>query len=225
LRPDGATAPALAEYLRVAAFKISQSLQATLDAPAVSPQLMSEFAAGGATLSGTETVSAEVPGGRWRIRTTASQYEIHDVGNELQVFRTVDPAVPIFPMFKAMLPPDLVFFGFPFTADAARVGADGLGKYFIIEERIGEPRFGLDLPTTDAPATWNDLSWSHFGLDGEGAAGQYLDGAPRADPDRPATTEGREWSGNITSSATRAWITLQRPVRVAVHASKMLPPP
>ena len=77
-----------------------------------------------------------------------------------------------FPIFKAILKPDTTFLGFPFDEYAARgvddAGRDvngGLGKYFVIEERVTEPRFGLDMPKDDVqgPTKWGDLSWSDVG--------------------------------------------------------------
>jgi hypothetical protein len=132
----------------------------------------------------------------------------------------------VFPVFQAKLPPDLTFFGFPFSEEDARGIGGGLGKYIIIEEQMLEPRFGLDVPTDEPLEKWDDLSWTHFGL--EDAYGSYLDsetimGQPSEDD------SGKEWNDNDTpenpasSSAMRAWITLQKPVRVAIHAKQMLP--
>jgi hypothetical protein len=132
----------------------------------------------------------------------------------------------IFPVFQATLPPDLTFFGFPFSEEDARGFGGGLGKYFVIEEQVLEPRFGLDVPTDEELKKWDDLSWKHFGL--QGTFGSYLDegtieGQPRED------NSGKEWNDDDTpekpasSSATRAWITFQKPVRIAMHAKQMLP--
>ena len=38
----------------------------------------------------------------------------------------------------------------------------------------------------------------------------------------PTRDEGRSWNA-ASSSATRAWITMQRPVRIAVPVARMLP--
>lgn len=132
----------------------------------------------------------------------------------------------VFPVFQAKLPPDLTFFGFPFSEEDARGVGAALGKYFVIEEQVLEPRFGLDLPTDEPLERWDDLSWAHFGL--EDADGSYLDsgtivGQPSEDD------SNKEWNDDDTpenpasSSAMRAWITLQKPVRIAVHAKQMLP--
>ncbi len=131
-----------------------------------------------------------------------------------------------FPVFKGTLPADLTFFGFAFDQDEAMTGGAGQGKAFVIEERVTDARFGLDMPA-DPPVdleTWNDLSWSHVGFgvaEGTQRFGAYLDYAwggavtPSGQNDQP-------W--NLDSSAAKtARITCQKPVRIAVHASQMIP--
>ncbi len=53
------------------------------------------------------------------------------------------------PMFEAKVDPDIYFLGFDLTAEGARGGSgerpdDDPGWFFVIKERPGEPRFGLD---------------------------------------------------------------------------------
>jgi hypothetical protein len=143
----------------------------------------------------------------------------------------VTPSGPrIFPTFRATLPPDLTFFGFPFDETAACGNGDDLGKYFILEQRVTEPRFGLDVPTTAQSQTdddgslapWDDLSWSHFDLGQDDDVGKYLDEAPASAPVFSFTHDGKSWKES-TSSATRASITLQKPVRSALHARQLIP--
>lgn len=133
----------------------------------------------------------------------------------------------ITPVFSGSLPPDLTFFGFPFTAAEARgsTAKYPLGIYFVLEERVSEARFGMDLANGAVPALggnaadpeddWDNLSWAHFPTITEG---KYVDGAVAqgASPDLKP-----QW----TDSAAIASITLQKPVRIAVHADQMLPPP
>ncbi len=135
------------------------------------------------------------------------------------------PPSPISPIFSGTLPPDLTFFGFPFTAAEARGGQAKypLGVYFVLEERVSEARFGMDLADGPAPALggkpadpeddWDNLSWAHLP---QVVEGMYVDGAA------PTGTAGLTPAWN-TSSATIASITLQKPVRIAVHADQMLP--
>ena len=57
---------------------------------------------------------------------------------------SADPADEVQPAFRGTLQPDMSFFGFDFSADAA-TGADGdAGYYIVIQEHPTEPRFGLD---------------------------------------------------------------------------------
>ena len=68
-----------------------------------------------------------------------------------------DPNIK-FPMFKAQVSPDLHFIGFALSLDTVRgnkdledsaearatIPADQLGWFFVLQEMVGEPRFGLD---------------------------------------------------------------------------------
>ena len=72
------------------------------------------------------------------------------------------------PLYEAKVDPDIYFFGFDLTAEAARGGQivngeEDPGWFFVIKERPGEPRFGLDVPQGAPQAaihTWNDLAWT-----------------------------------------------------------------
>ncbi len=129
-----------------------------------------------------------------------------------------------FPIFYATLPPDLTFLGFPFDENEARGN-----KFFIIEERVTDARFGLDAPNGSVPElnTWDDLSWSHFGFgkvtndEYNAHFGIYLDTPPNSPyTPSPIDNSGKIWNSN---SAVQAWITLQKPVRIAIRANQMLP--
>jgi hypothetical protein len=131
------------------------------------------------------------------------------------------PYVPVYPIFRGDLPPDLSFFGFPF--DRTEV----LGKYFIIEERIAETRFGLDMPGVTEPKilkSWADLAWDHFALPSDDAAsGWHLnDRGPQLDAGDMTETDW--WrNGNTPTPAQIAHITMQLPVRVAIDPALLLP--
>ena len=72
------------------------------------------------------------------------------------------------PLYEAKVAPDIYFFGFDLTAEKAQGGQDVGGEedpgwFFVIKERPGEPRFGLDLPQAAPQApinTWNELAWT-----------------------------------------------------------------
>jgi hypothetical protein len=128
----------------------------------------------------------------------------------------------VFPIFGATLPPDLSFFGFPFEKDEAA------HKYFVIEEQPGEPRFGADASCADperVQADFANLSWSHLGYgigDEDRRYGTYLDSPQELDL-LDFKMEEREEEWRSASSAKRAWCTWQKPVRIAIHASRLMP--
>lgn len=141
------------------------------------------------------------------------------------------------PLYSAKVDPDITFFGFDLTEPVAK-GGDGSdpnddpGWFFVIKERPGEPRFGLDI---DGPATlnvWNDLSWPVF--QPVAAPSITIAGAPANLPivAPPATDEKAEqaeddakivWNKVNITSAELAYILFQSPVLVGVHAVEMLP--
>jgi hypothetical protein len=149
------------------------------------------------------------------------------------------------PLYDASVAPDIYFFGFDLTVTEALNGADpqrpgetaddGPGWFFVIKERPGEPRFGLDI-AGEAPqasiTTWNQLAWSDVGV----AAGASLRAGSGRDytltpPVTGVTTELQKqyqedsrfrWRV-ATDSAELAYILYQAPVLMAVHASEMLP--
>ncbi|MET8577382.1 hypothetical protein [Streptomyces sp. NPDC005012] len=135
------------------------------------------------------------------------------------------------PVFQGAVGEDVLFLGFPFTAaDALGEHDDGHGFFFVFEEHPGAPSFGLDVPPADAawgvpPAAWQDAGWAALaGSREELDALRHvdttaLDGIPR--PVRPGESAPPQvWGRN---AAAMARITLQRPVRVAYHASALLP--
>lgn len=133
----------------------------------------------------------------------------------------VEPvSAPKYPLFSGELPPDVTFVGFGLTAEEACGSGDFDGWYFVIEERISEARFGLDVPDdsgSDIPTTWDGLNWNHMqsiNID------DYINGAV---PVSPADTQGKAWNTSSTTSADIACITLQKPVRIVLHARKMMP--
>jgi hypothetical protein len=148
------------------------------------------------------------------------------------------PTKVLTPMFEAKVDPDIYFLGFDLTAAQARGESgdepdDDPGWFFVIKERPGEPRFGLDAEGQPQLNVWNDLSWKEVQPAAPGAFIQIAS-APAAFPlvtPGPADDEksGQHaddrqvaWSRGM-SSAELAYILFQTPVLVAVHASEMLP--
>ena len=102
------------------------------------------------------------------------------------------------------------------TGPADPVPADP-GYFFVLSERPGQPRFGLDLTSGDDFDTWDDLSWSSLVTAGA---------PPPSFVDTSATVPVPTDPGEATwaaSSADLASILLRSPVMYARHADDMLP--
>jgi hypothetical protein len=126
-----------------------------------------------------------------------------------------------YPLFRGALGLDLVFVGFDLTEGDARGEP---GYVFVFQEQPAEPRFGLDVPrefgaSVDTLTSWNHLTWGHVVEDA--AAFERLTHAPLNGRLVTRRLEGAEWGFN---SAHMARITLQKRVRVAIHARELLPP-
>lgn len=143
------------------------------------------------------------------------------------------------PLFKGSLNPDVAFFGFELTPSDVRGGqstSEPPGWFFALQEQPSECRFELDTPAfPPGPLnSWNDLSWAHLAAN-QGAldAIVHVDlNAALPDTTHVVPAQGDPivaWHADAgtgpsgTHSSDLAFITLQRPVRIAVHASDMLP--
>jgi len=134
------------------------------------------------------------------------------------------------PVFMAELDPDIYLFGFDLDVDDAKGDSSDATKpgwFFVLRERPGQIRFGLDdwtpvnpddpdFPTGD-PTTWNDLSWEHLinnptDLDNYQIDAQHSFSA--------VTGSEAVWGKN---AADMAYILYQNPVLFARHAQEMLP--
>jgi hypothetical protein len=125
------------------------------------------------------------------------------------------------PIFQGQIGADFRFFGFdiddPFgDPDPAKNDA---GYYFILEEHVTEPRFGLEPPGSAKPTStpsWNDMSWDNVATNA-GLSGNFL---TTASAPNFMAFEAPRWSED---AAAMAFILMRRPVRVAMHASALLP--
>ena len=120
------------------------------------------------------------------------------------------------PLFRGTLKPDVTFLGFDLKeADAI---ADP-GWFFVIQQQPTEPSFGMDAAEFDKPlpalTTWNNLSWRHLATTEEALKALSHASTRTTLPVIDNATWGR-------NSAHQAYITLQRPVRIAIHAKEML---
>jgi hypothetical protein len=152
---------------------------------------------------------------------------ITDQGRQLRVLDDGNPAQFIkTPIFKAEIDPDVRFLGFDLTASVVKGDPDpdveNPGWFFVIQERPGESRFGLDDFSEESPATpttWNELAWEHLA---QSESLGCVDFGVHVPDDSAITTPDSqfEWGRN---GADMAYILYQVPVMVAFHAADMLP--
>jgi len=138
------------------------------------------------------------------------------------------------PLFTANPVDDIFFFGFDLTIDEVKgVGGDP-GWYFVLQERPGEARFGLELERSDQKIhMFDELTWGDAAP--AVAPGQSLraasfasvaltsPGSAPADADKLAQyNDDRKVNSTNVSSARWAYLLFRQPVMVAVHADEML---
>jgi hypothetical protein len=137
------------------------------------------------------------------------------------------------PVLFARFEPDVYCFGFDLEKLVARgkpaPERNDLGWYFVLAERFGEPRFGLDeapFPQPDSSKA-SSLSWANLvhnpqQFDQLGAI-DLTRHAPAMPAGGFATDPGRRAAWG-TDSADMAALLLQSPFRVFFHANDMLLP-
>ena len=158
-------------------------------------------------------------------------------------FETTGPAADRLraPLYEARVKPDITFIGFDLTAEEVQGGSgepgdDAPGWFFVIKERPGEPRFGLDIDSAPVIHTWNDLSWpdvfdpvadNGFLRVGGGAPSISLTpfaedaGTPDETLQQHEEDAAISWGPGM-NAAEIAYVLYQVPVLVAVHGSQML---
>jgi hypothetical protein len=119
------------------------------------------------------------------------------------------------PIFQGQFGDDSNFFGFDIADPINSPNPSGgkAGWYFVLEEHVTEPRFGLEPAGSVPPAnpSWNDLGWDQVT-----PAGNFLNAASAP---TFTTTEPVSWSEN---AGAMAYILMRRPVRVAMYASALV---
>ena len=138
------------------------------------------------------------------------------------------------PIFRADIDPEITFLGFDLTDVAAKGNkqiANGPllpGWFFVLMERTGELRFGLDatLPnTSNNLSKWADLEWKHVDPNGGG----YLLLGPKVPNFATTGNEVKNFFPEnhdtlwAEDSAAMAQILYQQPVQVFIHANEMIP--
>jgi hypothetical protein len=125
--------------------------------------------------------------------------------------------VRLWPVFRGQIGSDITFFGFDITDDprgADNSAAGYAGWYFIIEEHVTAPRFGLEPKPPDTPdASWNGVAWTDVTVPN----GFLSPTSPPSPPER----EGVAWGAG---AAQMAYILMRRPVRVAMHGRALIGP-
>lgn len=146
-----------------------------------------------------------------------------------------------YPNFRSQIGSDVTFFGFALEdlkgdptlqppslpqhpADLQGSSDPTVNKpgwYFVLEEHVTEPRFGLEPDeilaqsgsSSATPPAWEELGWPDV------ASGTFLD--PATPPAKFTELEGVTWGAN---AASMAYILMREPVRVALHALALLEP-
>jgi hypothetical protein len=145
-----------------------------------------------------------------------------------------------FPLYEAKADPDIYFFGFGLTIDQAKGGSGhppdiDPGWFFVIKERPGEPRFGLELTRSAPPEVLDEVTWEDaLGAAPAGGPAQFLAASslegvglsapPAGDPEgkQPQHEEDQRADGAAASAARWAYLLLRPPAMVAIHADQML---
>jgi hypothetical protein len=138
------------------------------------------------------------------------------------------------PLYEAKADPDIYFFGFDLTIKEAMGGSGAPetdpGWFFVIKERPGEPRFGLELERDAKAEVVDELAWDDAKLEGK----QFLPAGSLASfplapiPGGDAEGKGEQHADDATalgaaaSSARWAYLLFRPPVMVAIHADEML---
>ena len=87
----------------------------------------------------------------------------------------------------------------------------------MLQEVVGEPRFGLDVSAPETPApgpVWSDLSWVNVDL----GTDQRVDVTKKL-KGTSFEREGVTWGANASDMA---YILYQQPVMVGIHGREML---
>ena len=143
------------------------------------------------------------------------------------------PTIVRTPLYEAKVDPDIYFFGFDLTIAEAKGGTgqnpnDDPGWFFVIKERPGEPRFGLELDPTVPTRPSTRSAGTRLPVGGGGfPARRCLAPAAlsAAGGDRSRIDQHHDddiVNGAAASAARWAYLLFRAPVLVAVHADELL---
>jgi hypothetical protein len=133
------------------------------------------------------------------------------------------------PLFSANPVDDIFFFGFDLTVDELKGDKNDPGWYFVLQERPGEARFGLELTRGGAANAFDDLTWDDA-MPG-GKPGDFLQAGslanvpllPPSEADKLVQyNDDKKVNLAAVSSARWAYLLFRQPIMVAVHADEML---
>ncbi len=140
-------------------------------------------------------------------------------------------------VFRGEIGNDIRFFGFDLDVETVRGNFDpdnpenpnaDQGWFFALREHPGEPRFGLDEPLKlETADKWKELSWANVAGSLEAVNEMHYIDLSRALASTSISGEPVviQWEASKgANSATLAYIMLQDPYKMYVHASEMLPP-
>jgi hypothetical protein len=163
---------------------------------------------------------------------------LYDEDGTKALANVVDPKIH-YPMFIAPVAPDLTFIGFDASLETVRghvdldetakakatIPANQLGWFFVLQEVVGETRFGLDerppKPGMESNVLWDNLSWEAVTIP-PGKKVIAL-GTPFAHTPPGGNPDDLKWSpGQGATAADVAAILRQKPVLVGVHGRQML---
>jgi hypothetical protein len=167
-----------------------------------------------------------------------AMYDPNDASKPRQLKGGIDSSFTKFPLFKAEIEPDVTLFGF--SLDEATARGDRIeqphgstagkkpGWFFVLKERPGHIRFGLDDFTdehgnTDVmpvgnPKTWDDMAWEYLVNSKAELDSYHITFNKNITIQNPA---GQPlWNANAADLAS---ILFQDPVLFARHAAEMLP--
>ncbi|CAN5135498.1 hypothetical protein BH11BAC5_BH11BAC5_45320 [soil metagenome] len=167
-----------------------------------------------------------------------AMYDPADASKPRQLKGGIDSNFTKFPLFKAEIEPDVTLFGFSLDEKTARgdrieqshgsTAGKSPGWFFVLKERPGHIRFGLDDFTDEhgntdvmpagSPKTWDDMAWEYLVNSKAELDSYHITFNKNITIQNPA---GQPlWNAN---AADLAAILFQDPVLFARHAAEMLP--